>query len=94
MALIAGWVDTTITGQDAKKLLQRYVATAPSYTQKELSFESSKFYALAANQHEIYLEQDTLLVNAGNSGFSVPAEQIIKNYLQTGDSFLELNPAE
>ena len=94
MALIAGWVDTTITGQDAKRLLQSHVATAPSYTQKDVSIESSKFYALAANQHEIYSEQGMLLVNAGNSGLSVPAEQIIKNYLQIGDSFLELNPTE
>ncbi len=94
MTLLAGWVETTVTGKDAERLLQSYVAKAPAYTKKDGTIESSDFYALAVSQHKINLVQDVLLLNAGNGEFNTSAEKIVKSYQQKGESFLELNPAE
>ena len=94
MAFLAGWVETTINGEDATRLLKHHVATASNYKQQNVGVDSSTFYALAAHQDEIFIEQEVLLVNIGNSSLDTPAEKIISNYLRAGDSFLEQNPTE
>ncbi len=89
MPLIVGWVETSITGDDAKQLIQTYVDNEPDFTKKELTIENSSFYTLAANQNNIKLEQDILLINAGNTEYSLTASQIIRRYQQKNDGFLE-----
>lgn len=94
MTLFAGWIATTITGQDAQRLLQHYLATSPRYIQKDVSIDSSDLYALAAKQQNTYAQNSIILVNAGNADLIMPAEQVISHYQQKGDSFLASNPAE
>ena len=94
MTLLAGWVETTVTAKDAERLLQRYIAQAPAYTQKDVGIESSKFYALATKQQNIHVGNNIYLINAGNAELSTPAEKLINNYLQKGDSFLESSLTE
>ncbi|NOR68343.1 MAG: asparagine synthase [Methylomarinum sp.] len=94
MTLLVGWVETTIKGPNAKQLLQHYVTTAPSCIKTNIIFESSKFYALAANQKKINVEQEVVLVVAGNIESTVSADKIIERYQQQGETFLESNPAE
>ncbi|NOQ15580.1 MAG: asparagine synthase [Methyloprofundus sp.] len=94
MTLLAGWVGTTITSKDAKRLLQRYVAQAPVYTQKGVDVESSEFYAFAANQQKIHTEQGVLLINAGNVALGTSANSLVKRYQQNGNHFLDKSPTE
>ncbi|BCG64816.1 MAG: asparagine synthase (glutamine-hydrolysing) [Methyloprofundus sp.] len=94
MTLLAGWVETLIKAKDAERLLQSHIAQAPAYTQKGVSIDSSEFYAVAANQQKKYLQQDVLLINAGNTELTMPVDKIIDNYLLKGEDFLELNPIE
>jgi len=94
MTLVVGWVDTIIKAKDAERLLKSHVNNAPSFTTKDITVESSAFYALAANQQKIHNVQGTLLVNAGNTELTTSAEEIIGNYQQKGDTFLKSNPVE
>ena len=94
MTLLAGWVETTITGKDAIQLLQSHVAQSPNYTKKYVTIESSEFYALAANQQKINVGQEVVLINAGNTALSLSADKIIGNYRRKGDAFLDSNPTE
>ncbi len=95
MTLLAGWVGTTITSKDAKRLLQQYVAQAPAYMQKEVSVASSEFYALAAGQQKIYAEKSLLLINAGHVALGAAAESLVKRYRQQSEHFLDSShPAE
>ncbi len=94
MTLLAGWVETIITGKDAEKIIQTHIAQSLNYTKQYVTIESSGFYALAANKQKINVEQEVILVNAGNTELSLSAEKIITNYQQKGDAFLESNPTE
>ena len=94
MTLLAGWIETTITDKDAERLLQSYVTQSPDYTKKDVTIESSGFYALAANQQKIHVEQEVILVNAGNTALTLSVDKIIGGYRQKGDAFLEANPPE
>ena len=94
MTSLAGWVETTVTGKDAERLLQSHIAHSPNYAKKDVTIESSDFYALAANQQKINVEEEMILVNAGNTALTFSADKIIGNYQQKGDVFLESNPTE
>ncbi len=94
MTLIVGWVDTIIKAKDAERLLKSHISNAPRFTIKDVMVESSAFYALAANQQKIHNVQGTLLVNAGNTELTMSADEIISNYQQEGNIFLESNPVE
>jgi len=94
MTLLAGWVDTTIRAKDAERLLQRHIDQSLNYTKKDTTIESSEFYALAANREKINVEQEVILVNAGNTPLSLSADKIITDYQQKGFDFLESNPIE
>lgn len=94
MTLLAGWVDTTITGKDAELVLQHHIELSPDYTKKNVTIESSAFYALATKPQNKYTEEEVSLLNAGNTPFITSASQIIKNYRQNEDDFLAINPPE
>jgi len=94
MTLLAGWVDTVIKAKDAERLLKSHISNVPSFTTKDVTVESSAFYALAANQQKIHNVQGTLLVNSGNTELITSAEEIIGNYQQKGITFLESNSVE
>ena len=94
MTLLAGWVGTTITAKDAERLLKNHIAQAPLYTQQGVNIASSGFYVFAADQHKIYLEQDILLLNAGNTELSAAPDKLIEKYQKKGESFLESSPTE
>jgi len=94
MTLVAGWVETTITGKDAERLLQLDVAQSPNYIKRDVVVESSNFYTIAASQKKIKVEHDIVLVNAGNTSLNLSAEKIIADYRKKGDEFLESNPIE
>lgn len=94
MSLIAGWVETTITGKNSKKILEQHVAAAPSYMQQDVTIESNIFYALAASRHKMHNEQGVLLVNAGNTNLSRSTESLIRDYKKLGANFLDDNPTE
>ena len=94
MTLLAGWVETTIIGKDAEQILQKHIDQSANYTKKDVKIEGSAFYALAADPQKINVEQQTILVNAGNTALTYSAQKLIENYQQNGDAFLDKNPIE
>jgi len=93
MTLLAGWVETTITGKDAELVLQKHIDQSLNYTKNDVRVESSTFYVLAINPKKIKSEQQVILVNAGNTSLTDSAN-IIENYQKNGDVFLEKSPVE
>ncbi len=94
MTLLAGWVETSIVAKDAEWLLQSHVAQAPIFTQKGVVIKSADFYALAAHKYNVHIEEQILLVNAGNAELGLAADRLIEMYLQKGENFLESGPTE
>lgn len=94
MTLLSGWVETTITSQDAEQLLKHYVANAPVFTQQDINIEATAYSAIAANQHKIHRHKNIILVNAGNTELTRSTESIIDDYQKDGDTFLESNLTE
>lgn len=94
MTLLAGWVETALIGKDAKHLLQSYIAQSTDYNKQDVAIECTGFYALAANQQKISIEQGIVLINAGNTSLTQSTDKLIASYQQKGAVFLESTPIE
>mgnify|MGYP000479860346 CR=1 FL=1 len=94
MTFLTGWVETSITGQDAKQLLKAHVSNVSNKITQDVFIEGSSFYSFATLQQNIHGSQNLVLLNAGNNELSRSSDKIISDYQQKSEFFLEINPTE
>ena len=94
MTLLAGWVDTAITGEDAGQLMENHFAQSSHYRKKDIIIKSSSFYTLAALPGHTNIEQDVILLNLEHPRIPESATQILSQYMQKAENFLDTVPAD